>query len=256
MKGFSAIYRKEMYSLFASPIFYVVAFTFLMVQGYFFYSTVAYFSLMSMQAAQNPMMAMQLNVTDMVLRPLFNDVNIVLLLVAPILTMRAFAEERKTGTIELLYTWPVTDRTALLAKYAGLLTVYAVVLAATLPHMAVLVWIGSPSLPVMATGYLGLFLFGGAFLALGVFTSSLTHNQIVAAVLAFGLGIMLWIIGWMKSVAGPALGGFFEYVSLMGHFETFSKGVLDSRDLLYYVMFIAFFLFLTLRQVESYRWRG
>ncbi|NTW36968.1 MAG: ABC transporter permease subunit, partial [Syntrophobacteraceae bacterium] len=117
MKGFAAIYRKELYSLFASPIFYVVAVVFLLISGYFLYSAVAYYNILSFQASQNPMMLKQLNTTDMVIRPFLMDVSIVLLLISPLLTMRLYAEERKSGTIELLFTYPVSDLSTLLAKF-------------------------------------------------------------------------------------------------------------------------------------------
>ena len=144
MRGFWSVYRKELYSLFASPIFYVVAFTFLVISGYFFYSAMAYFNLLSFQASQDPMVAEQLNLTDMVLRPFFLDISIVLLLISPLLTMRLYAEERKTGTLELLFTYPLTDRATLLAKFAAVLSVFAVVLSGTLPGI-LLMYIGHPS---------------------------------------------------------------------------------------------------------------
>ena len=256
MRGFWSVYRKELYSLFASPIFYVVAFTFLLISGYFFYSAVIYFNLVSFQASQDPMMAGQLNLTDMVLRPFFLDISVVLLLIAPLLTMRAYAEERKTGTLELLFTYPVTDRATLLGKFAAVISVFATILAGTVPSILLLGAIAHPSWPAVGCGYLGMFLLGSAFMALGVFTSSLTQNQIVAAVLSFGALLMFWVIGWLKSILGTTTGQLVGYLSVTRHFESFAKGVLDSRDFVYYFVFVGFFLFLALRQVESYRWRG
>jgi len=256
MKGFVPVYRKELYSLFASPIFYVVAFTFLVIAGYFFYSAVAYYNLMSFQASQSPMAARQLNVSDMVLRPFFLDLSIVLLLISTLLTMRLYAEERKTGTIELLLTYPVRDLSAVLAKFAAVATSFLAILAGTLPGMFLLHMIADPSYPTIFCGYLGVFLMGSAFLSLGVFTSSLTQNQIVAAVLSFGALLMFWVIGWTKNLVGPTAGSFIDYVSVIRHLDNFAKGIVDTRDLLYYLMFIVLFLFLTLRQMESFRWRG
>jgi ABC-2 type transport system permease protein len=256
MKGFWPVYRKELYSLFASPIFYAVAFIFLLISGYFFYSAMVYFNFISFQASQDPMLADQLNLGDLVLRPFFLDVSIVLLLMSPLLTMRLYAEERKGGTLELLFTYPVSDRGTLAAKYGAVLTVFAVILTGTLPYLAVLETMANPSWPAILCGYLGVGLLGSAFLALGLFTSSLTQNQIVAAVCSFGALLMFWIIGWLKSIVSPSLGPIISYFSVTTHLETFAKGILDSRDLLYYLIFIVFFLFLTLRQVESCRWRG
>lgn len=256
MRGFTSIYRKELYSLFASPVFYVVAFTFLLISGYFLYSAVAYYNLLSFQASQNPMALKQLNVSDMVVRPFLMDVSIVLLLISPLLTMRLYAEERKSGTMELLFTYPVSDLTTLLAKFSAVITAFLIILAGTLPGMILLDVIGDPKWPALLCGYLGVALLGGAFLSLGLFTSSLTQNQIVAAVLSFGALLMFWIIGWAKNLADPGMAGFIDYISITKHFESFTKGVLDSRDFIYYLLFIGVFLFFTLRQMESHRWRG
>jgi len=256
MKGFAAIYRKELYSLFASPIFYVVALVFLLISGYFLYSAVAYYNILSFQASQNPMALKQLNTTDMVIRPFLMDVSIVLLLISPLLTMRLYAEERKSGTIELLFTYPVSDLSTLLAKFLAVLSAFLIILAGTLPGMFLLGYVGDPNWKALLCGYLGVALLGGAFLALGLFTSSLTQNQIVAAVLSFGALLMFWIIGWLKNLVDPGMARFVDYISITRHFESFTKGVLDTRDLIYYLLFIVLFLFFTLRQMESYRWRG
>jgi len=256
MKGFMSVYRKELYVLFASPIFYVVALTFLIIAGYFFYNTVAFYNLLSFQASQNPMMADELNLEHRVLRPFFLDLGIILLLLSPLMTMRLYAEERKTGTLELVFTFPVTDRSTLLAKFAAVVTALAIILMGTLPGILVLHSFSGLNWSMVFCGYAGILLLGSSFLSLGVFTSSLTQNQIIAAVLSFGALLMLWIIGWTKPLVAPALASLIEYVSVIQHLDSFAKGVLDSRDILYYLLFITFFLFLTLRQLESYRWKS
>lgn len=256
MRGFWPVYRKELYSLFASPIFYVVAFTFLVIAGYFFYSAVAYFNMLSFQASQNPFAAKQINLLEMVLRPFFMDLSVVLLLVSPLLTMRLYAEEKKAGTLELLLTYPVADSAVVCAKFTAVVSVLAVVVAGTFPGIVLLSAMTSPGWKPILCGYLGLFLVGSAFMALGTFTSSVTQNQIIAAVLSFGSLLMFWIIGWVKSFVGTSAAAFIEYLSITTHFDNFTKGIFDSRDFLYYVLFMAFFLFLTLRQMTSYRWRG
>ncbi|MHC1744139.1 MAG: ABC transporter permease [Syntrophobacteraceae bacterium] len=256
MKGFSPVYRKELYSLFASPVFYVVAVTFLVISGYFFYTAVAFYNFQSFEASQNPMMARQMNVSDMVIRPFLMDMSIILLLVSPLLTMRLYAEERKTGTIELLLTYPLSDTATILAKFLAATTALLAILIGTLPGIFLLGTISPPSWETILCGYLGIFLLGSAFLSLGIFTSSVTQNQIIAAVLSFGALLMFWVIGWTKNLVGPAMGNFVDYLSIIKHFDSFSKGVLDSRDFVYYLLFIILCLFLTLRQMESYRWRG
>lgn len=256
MRGFWSVYRKELYSMFASPIFYVVGFVFLVISGYFYYGAMVFYSRYSFQATQDPMAMSYLNVTEMVLRPFFMDISIVLLLIAPLLTMRLYAEERKSGTMELLFTYPVSDRATLLAKFGAVASTLGVILLGTVPSILLLGYISNPNWAAVVCGYLGVLLLGGAFMALGAFTSAMTQNQIVAAVLSFGALLMFWVIGWLKSFVGPTTGSVISYISITRHFESFSKGVLDLRDLAFYFAFILFFLFLTLRQIESYRWRG
>jgi ABC-2 type transport system permease protein len=256
MKGFLVVYRKELYRFFASPIFYVVAFIFLALVGYFFYSSVAYYSLLSFQAGTNPFLSEQLNLTDMVLEPFFGSISIVLLLMVPLITMRLFAEEKKTGTAELLFTYPISDRGAVLGKFTAGVTILLLLLLGTFPAMLLLEVLTVPPWATILGGYVGLFLMSSAFVSLGLLASSLTENQIIAAAIAFGGLLLLWIIGWSESLVGPTLGSFFKYISLLSHYDNFSKGILDSRDVLFYLLFILFFLFTTLRVLESRQWRG
>jgi ABC-2 type transport system permease protein len=256
MRGFSSIYGKEIYRIFASPVFYVVAFIFLTLAGYFFYSAVAYYSLVSFQAGRNPFLAQQLNISEMVLEPFFGSIGIVLLLMVPLVTMRLFAEEKKTGTAELLLTYPISDRGVVLGKYTAGLSVVALMLVGTLPAMVVLSALTTPPWATIFSGYLGLLLMSSAFVSLGVLASSLTQNQIIAAAVTFGALLLLWIIGWAQTLAGPEVGSVLVYLSVLSHFERFTKGVLDSRDILYYGLFVTLFLFATLRVLESRHWRA
>jgi ABC-2 type transport system permease protein len=256
MKGFWPVYRKELYGIFASPIFYAVAFIFLAISGIFFYLIMDYFNNLSFQLAQNPMVARQVNVMEVALRSFFLNLSFILLFIAPLLTMRLYAEERKSGTLELLFTYPISDLAAVAGKYAASVTAFLVLLAGTLPGIIAFVLTASPAWKPIVAGYLGTFLLGSSFLALGIFTSSLTQNQIISAVIAFGLLLVLWFVGEIKILTGTPFGSFMEYLSVTKHFEGFSKGVLDSRDFIYYFIFAFFFLFLTLRQMSSFRWRG
>ncbi len=256
MKGLYTVYCKELYRLFASPIFYVVAFIFLVLVGYFFYSSVAYYSLLSFEASRNPFLSQQLNLTTMVIEPFFGSMSIVLLLMVPLITMRLFAEERKTGTAELLFTYPISDRGAVLGKFGVSISVLVLLLAGTLPAMLLLEVITTAPWFTILSGYLGLLLMSSAFVSLGLLASSLTENQIIAAAMAFGVLLLLWIIGWAESLVGPTLGSFLKYVSLLTHFDNFAKGILDSRDVLFYLLFALLCLFTTLRILESRQWRG
>jgi ABC-2 type transport system permease protein len=251
-----AVFRKEMRLYFSSPIAYAVFFIFALVAGWFFYNVFAFYALVSMQAAMNPTMGRDLSVAEGVLRPLFQNVSVILLLMMPIVTMRLFAEEKKSGTIELLLTYPVRDGEVLVGKYLAALGVFVGMLALTLVYPALVAWATSLEWGPLVTGYLGLLLQGAAFIAMGILISSLTENQIVAAVATFGTLLIFWVISWASDAAGPVLGRVLSHLSLTEHFESFAKGVIDTKDVIYYLNLTILALFLTLRSLESKRWRG
>jgi ABC-2 type transport system permease protein len=250
------IYKKEMRLYFTSPIAWVILTIFLFIAGYFFYSIFAFFTLASMQSAMNPAMARDLNVTDSVLRPLFSNISVILLLLMPLVTMRLFAEERRSGTIELLLTYPVRDGAVLIGKYLAGLTLYAIMLASTLFYPLLVAYFARVEWGPLASGYLGLLLMGATFLAVGIFASSLTENQIVASIITFGVLLIFWVIGWSSDYLGGTWGRVLSHLSLIEHFDSFAKGVLDTRDVLYYFDFTIVALFLTLRSLEARRWKG
>ena len=250
------IFKKELRLYFTSPVAYVVFTIFLLISGYFFYSIFAFFTIMSMQSAMNPALARDLNVTEGILRPLFSNLSVVMLLVMPILTMRLFAEEKKTGTIELLLTYPVRDGEVLLGKYAAAVALYLLLLLFTAIYPGLVAYFARLEWGPLLSGYLGLVLMGGTFLAVGVLVSSLTENQIVAAIVTFGVLLIFWVIGWSADFAGPWWGRLLSHLSILEHFDNFAKGVIDTRDVIYYLNFTLLALFLTLRSLESKRWRG
>jgi len=258
--GCLALIRKELTVYFASPIFYITGFFFLLLAGYFFFTNVLYYRIISFQvvqqAAQNLQAAGQLNPQQMVFRPLFGVLAIVLLLLVPLLTMRLLAEEKRSGTAELLFTYPLTDWAVIWGKFLSALLVYIILLAFTLVYALVFATITRLDWGSLFAGYLGLILLGGACLALGLFASSLTENQIIAAVVSFALLLLFWIIGWIQDIESGGLGRMSQFLSLMEHCDNFSRGVIDTRDLIYNFSFIYFFLFLTKRQLESRRWRA
>ena len=251
-----AVFKKEMRLYFVSPIAYVVLAIFALIAGWFFYNVFAYYTLISMQAAMNPMMARDLSVTEGVLRPLFQNISVILLFLLPLLTMRLFAEEKKSGTIELLLTYPVRDGEVLVGKYLAALGVYLGMLTLTLVYPALVAWATQLEWGPLVTGYLGLVLEGAVFLAVGILISSLTENQIVAGVATFGTLLILWVIGWAADSAGGAMGRVLSHVSITEHFDSFAKGVIDTKDVIYYLDVTILSLFLTLRSLESKRWRG
>ncbi len=251
-----AIFKKELRLYFVSPIAYVVLAIFALVAGWFFYNVFRYFQDISVQAAMNPMMGRDVSVTEGVLRPLFQNISVILLFLLPLLTMRLFAEEKKSGTIELLLTYPVRDGEVLLGKYLAAVVVFLGMLTLTLVYPALVAWTANLEWGPVVTGYLGLLLEGAVFLAIGILISSLTENQIVAGVSTFGVLLILWVIGWAADSAGGAVGRLLSHISITEHFDTFAKGVIDTKDVIYYLNLIILSLFLTLRSLESKRWRG
>ena len=251
-----AIFKKEMRLYFTSPVAWVVFTIFLLIAGYFFYSIFAFFTLASMQSMMNPQMGRDLNVTDSVMRPLFSNVSVILLLLLPLVTMRLFAEERRAGTIELLLTYPVRDGAVLAGKYLAAFALYAIMIALTLLYPLIVVYFARLEWGPIFTGYLGLLLMGATFIAVGVFASSLTENQIVAAITTFGALLIFWILGWSADYAGGTAGKVLQFLSILEHNDSFSKGVLDTKDVLYYLNFTLLALFLTLRSLEARRWNG
>jgi ABC-2 type transport system permease protein len=174
----------------------------------------------------------------------------------PMMTMRLFAEEKRTGTIELLVTSPITDWEIIIGKWLAALVLYASMLGLSLLSVATLFLYGSPDWRPMLVGYLGLLLQGGSLLAIGTFISTCTRNQIVAGVAGFSVSLLLWVLNWLSSFQDSAAAKVVAYMSVLQHFESFARGVLDSKDILYYLSAIFVGLFLTGRSLESLRWRA
>ncbi len=255
MRNILAIAGKELRGYFASPIGYVLVGFYALLFGWFFYTLVAFFERQSMQMAMGgPGGSMNLN--QMLVAPLLMNATVIMLLVFPLITMRTYAEEKRSGTIELLLTSPLTDWQIILGKFLGALALYAVMLGVTLVHMAILFVFGNPEWKPIATGYLGLLLMGGSFLSLGLFISSLTKNQIVAGMITFSVFLLLWVVNWVSTFVGPTLQTVLNYLSITEHFDDFAKGIIDTKHVVYYLSFIAMGLFLTMKSVDSERWRG
>ena len=256
MSGVSAVLRKELTIYFATPIFYVIGFFFLLVEGFlFFFVYFSYFQTASFQVAQNPQLAAMLNPFQVVFRSFFEDLGFIFPLITPILTMRLLAEERRSGTAELLFTYPLADWAVILGKFLAALAVYGTLLLCTFVYPLILAFLTSMDWGQLAAGYLGLFFLGAACLSLGLFASSLTENQITGAISAFALLLLFWLIGALKEV-GSDWGSFVAALSLREHIPNLARGVIDTRDLVYYLSFTFFFLFLTKIQLESRRWRA
>jgi ABC-2 type transport system permease protein len=212
-----------------------------------------FFERQSMQMMQ---MGGTMNINQMLIGPVFTNAEVVLLFVLPMLTMRTYSEEKRSGTMELLLTAPLTDWQIILGKFLGAMALFSVMLAITIIHIGVLFLYSDPEWKPIATGYLGMLLMGGCFISLGLFISSLTKNQIVAGMITFAAFLLFWVINWMGSFVGPTTQAVLAHLSIIDHFDDFAKGILDTKHIVYYLSFIAFGLFLTAKSVDSERWRG
>lgn len=227
--------RRELTTSFTSPLAYVLMGLFLVLTGYFFVAVL-----------------LALQTTDM--SPYFSNVGVLLIFLAPLLTMRLIAEERKLGSEELILTSPITPAQWVVGKFVGALLVYTAFLLLTLLYPLTLSRLGTLAVAATLSGYLGLWLLGAAILAMGVFASSLTDNQVVAAMIAFALALIFWAAGWVStSLSGP-LGSFFTYVGLPSQYQDFSAGVLDTTHIVFFLSLIVGFIFLAVRAVDARRW--
>ena len=244
-----AIAYRELRSYFVSPVAYVVLAGFLLLCGWFFWVYLTQFSQMVAMYAQfqQPQMLEQMNLNDMVMAPLLQNMVIILLIMMPLITMRLFAEERANCTDELLLTSPIETLEITLGKFLGAGIFYLVLLGCTLVYAGILLYFGDPEVGTIVTGL--------SFIALGLFTSTLTSNQIVAAVSAFVILLLFFAIGWPASTVGETAGAVLGYLSLIEHFQPMTAGLVVSSDVIYFLSVIAFALFLSQRSLESLRWR-
>jgi gliding motility-associated transport system permease protein len=251
-----AMAGRELRAAFSNPLAYVVIAVFALVASIFFYLLMTSFAFYSAQMAGGPG-APNMSVDEQIVAPLFGNMSVVLLFVVPLLTMRLMAEEKRQGTMELLLTSPISAFQLVLGKFLGALGVIAGMFVLTLPCFVVLAQKSDPDWRVIACGFLGILLLAAAFLAIGLFTSSLTENQIIAGVLALGINLTLWIVGWFAEVGGGGGGAseLIRYLALMQHVDDFSKGIFDTSHLVYLLSVTGMALFLSFRAVESQRWR-
>ena len=255
MRNVLLICKKELKSYFASPIAYCVMALFALIFGFGFYTATRDFVRFSFQAQ---MMGQQqpMNVNEQIIRPLLGFASTVALFLIPMIAMRLFAEEKRSGTIELLLTSPVTDFQIILGKWIGSLLLYLCVLAMSMINVAMLFLWGKPDLKPVLVAYLGLILQGACLLAIGTFISTTTKNQIVAGGVTFFVCLLLWLLSWFTAFDSGAFSQVVNYLSIVTHFENFSKGVLSIKDVVFYISMIFFALFITTRAMESLRWRA
>ncbi len=255
MKKIQALLTKELGSYFISPVAYVVIFIFLAVSGFLFFQILYFFNLQSIQWMRSPGLLDRINLNDMVLFPFFHNMVVFFTFLIPVLTMRLLSEEKKLGTGELLFTSPITTTEVVLGKFFSATSVILVMLLFSFVYPLMIIIFGNPDVGPIFTAYLGLFLLGSAAAGLGILTSSMTENQIIAVISAWGILILLLIIGWAAQSVGPTFGAVLQHLSILEHFQNFSKGIIELKDVVYYLSFIFFTLFLTQRVLDSQSWR-
>jgi len=257
MRNALAIAGKELRSYFVSPIAYVVITGFLLLGGWFFFNLLARFSflLQIYSSMRNPEAQTRLNLNEFVIAPLLHNLSVVLVILVPVITMRSFAEEKRSGTYELLMTSPLSITEIVAGKFLGSVAFLFIMIGLTAIYPIILMAYGNPEIGIIASGYLGLLLLAIAFATVGLLTSSVTENQIIAAVTCLVVLLLFYVISWPADTAGPVMGAVLKYLSLTEHFGEMVKGIIDTKDVGYFLSVIFLCLFLTHRSVESVRWR-
>jgi ABC-2 type transport system permease protein len=255
MRNVWIICRKELGSYFVSPVAYILLIMFGLIFGFFFWNALGAFVFESIQSEMSGR-SFPMNLNEWIIRPLLSNLSVINLFFIPLITMRLFAEEKRTGTIELLATSPVRDIEVILGKWLASVILYACLLLFTAVNFAFLFKYGHPDWKPLLVGYFGVFLLAGALLAIGTFISSLTRNQIIAGAVTFGACLLLYVFGWVSGYETAAWARVLSYMSVATHIESFEKGVIDSKDAIFYVTVIFLGLFFTARSMESLRWRS
>ena len=257
MRNVLTLAGRELRSYFSSPVAYVLLAVFLALGGYFFYALLMAFnqSLQIYAMMRNPEMLQRFNLNEMVIRPLLANMSVLLIFIIPAITMRMFPEEKRAGTYELLLTSPIRVGEIVLGKFlGGLVLVLLMVLLSGLYGALLLVY-GNPEVPLMLSGYLGLGLMATVFLAVGTLVSSFTDNVVIAYVGALFALLVLYTVGWLGETLQGGAAELIRYLSVTDHFQELTKGIIDTRELVYFVTLLVVSLFLTHRSVESVRWR-
>ncbi len=255
MRNVWIILRNELRRYFVSPVAYLLLTMFAVIFGFFFWNSLGYFVYVGMESQMRGE-PFPMNVNEQIIRPLLSNMSVVGLFFIPMITMRLFAEEKRSGTIELLATSPIHDAEVIIGKWLAAVGVYACMLLFSGLNFVFLFRYGKPDWKPLLIGVLGLLLQAGALLAIGTFISTLTKNQIIAAGATFGVCLLLWILEWVAGYETSTWARVLSYMSVVTHYESFARGVLDSKDAIYYVTLIFLGLFFTSRSMESLRWRS
>src|SRR5467141_3862985 len=255
MRNVWIICRKELRSYFVSPVAYLLLAMFAVIFGFFFWNILGFFVFRGMESQMRGNI-FPMNVNEQLIRPLLSNISVIGLFLIPMITMRLFAEEKRTGTIELLATSPVSDIEVILGKWLSAMVLYLSMLLLTALNFLFIFRYGHPDWKPLVIGYLGLLLQAGTLLDNGKFISNLKKNPIIAGAGTLRVCLLLWVLGWVSGYETATWARVMSYMSVITHFESFSKGLLDSKDAIFYVTLIFFGLFLTARSMESLRWRS
>ena len=255
MRNVWTIAKKELKTFLYSPIAYILTAFFLLVSGFFFYNILAWANDQTMRVMQSGYGLERLNINQMLFQPFFSNMTIILMFLLPMLTMRLFADEKKMHTEELLLTAPVRLSAIIIGKYLAALIIYALILLLTATYAVFVFVYGNPEALPLLVSYLGLFLLGAVFIAIGLFASALTENQVIAAVISFSAIMLIWVISWVGESGPGAWRGILTYLSFFSHFKNMASGVIDTQDIVYYLSFIFLGLYLTRSVFEFRKWR-
>src|SRR6266700_1328914 len=240
MRNILSVAGKELRSYFHSPIAYLVMSVYSLLCGFFFYNQTGYVASQMIRMSMSGQGAPPVSLNDYIVRPLVEGIlTIVLLLLLPLVTMRLYAEEKRSGTIELLLTSPLTDMQIILGKFLGALVLFSVLLILTFSYIGILFVYGNPNLKPVLSGALGLFLYGAGLLALGMWISTFTKNQIIAGTVSLVIFLLLYVLDWPQAFSTGTVAQVLAYMAFSRHLDNFAKGVIDLSDLVYYLSVIA-----------------
>ena len=249
------MYLRELRAIFYSPVAWIVLFAYYLLAGYFWVALEGHYAYYSIMMASRGGGGQEMKLADYLIEPYFGNVTVTFLFLLPLVSMRQLSEEKKSGTIEILFTWPFSDLDIVLGKWFASLTLLAAMLVPTLIDFLLIADKAAVPWAVVASGYTGIFLVGACYLAVGLFTSSLTENQVVAAALSFGALLLLFVINWIEPNTSGAVKALIGQLSITGHSQDLTKGLVNLKDIVYFILFTVLMLFGTLRVLESKKWR-
>lgn len=251
------VFNKELKSYFISPLVYIIFTVIFIISGSFFYNILVSYETQLPEIVKNAWM-MKMGFGELVTQNFFMQLSVIFLFFFPLLSMRIFAEENRSGTIEMLLTSPISQLSIIIGKFLAILFIFAIILGVTISYFLLLIPYSNGVIKIMPliSSYIGWLLFGASLLSFGILASALTKSQLVAALIAFAFNLIFWMINSLSYYLTGTGGMIFSKLSLMEHLQPFIKGVVDSRDIVYFLSIIIIGLYLTNLSIESRRWRS